>query len=96
MGITGTLWEVKGKTVDLNDGSVELDLLDVSWQLINPGYFIAPDGTGPYSVGNEGRTTNYMYYSSAGEAVAGTDPASISALTTDATYLNGDTARLLF
>lgn len=96
MGIQGTLWEVKGKTVDLNSGMTQLDLLDVSWQIVNPGYFIAPNGTGPYSVGNEGRTTDYMYYSSAGESVIGTDAASISALTTDATYLNGDTARLLF
>jgi hypothetical protein len=96
MGITGTLWEVKGKTVDLNDGSVQLDLLDVSWQLINPGFYIAPNGTGPYSVDNQGRATSYMYYSSAGESVIGTSPASISALTTDATYENGDTARLLF
>jgi len=96
MGIQGTLWEVKGKTVDFNDGSVQLDLLDVSWQVINPGYYIAPDSTGPYSLGNEGRLTNYMYYSSAGESVIGTDAASISALSTDATYENGDTARLLF
>ena len=96
MGIQGTLWEIKGKTVDLNDGSVQLDLLDVSWQLVNPGFLIAPNGAGPYSVSNEGRTTNYMYYSSAGEPVIGTSAASISALTTDATYLDGDTARLLF
>ena len=96
MGIQGTLWEVKGKNVDLNKGTVELDLLDVSWQLINPGYSIAPDGTGPYATGNEGRATNYMYYSSAGESVSGTSAASISALTTDAMYTNGDTARLLF
>ena len=60
MGLTGTLWEVKGKTVDLNSGTVTLDLLDVSWQVINPGYYIAPDGAGPYSVGNQGRLTNYM------------------------------------
>jgi hypothetical protein len=96
MGLQGTLWEVKGKTVDLNTGAVELDLLDVSWQIINPGYYIAPDSTGPYSLGNEGRLTNYMYYSSAGESVIGTDPVSISALSTDAVYEDGDTARLLF
>ncbi len=96
LGINGTLWEVKGKTVDLNNGMTELNLLDVSWQILNGGYYIAPDGTGPYSTGNEGRTTNYMYYSSTGDAVIGQTPASISALTTDATYLDGDTARLLF
>lgn len=71
MGLTGTLWEVKGKTVDFNDGSVQLDLLDVSWQIQNGTSVIAPDGTAPYS----GNTGNYMYYSSADSTYSNGDAA---------------------
>jgi hypothetical protein len=59
-GITGTLWEVKGKTVNFNDGSVELDLLDVSWQIQNGLWVFAPNGTGPYTTEE---MSDYMFYS---------------------------------
>lgn len=81
-GITGTLWEIKGKTVHFDDATVELDLLDVSWQVANPLFQIAPDGTGTY-VPN--KSTPYMFYSSS---------APIGSIV--ANYSNGDPARLLY
>ncbi len=72
MGITGTLWEVKGKTVDFNDGTVSLDLLDVSWQIEYGVWQIAPDGTGSYT-SNTG--TPYMFYSGSNSEYSNGDPA---------------------
>jgi len=60
MGITGTLWEVKGRAIDFNDGTTELDLLDCSWQVQFPAYEIAPDGTGTYP---SNKASDYMFVS---------------------------------
>ena len=72
MGITGTLWEIRGKTVDLDDGTTELDLLDVSWQVATPAYQIAPNGTGTYP---SNIATPFMFYSSALGKYSNGDPA---------------------
>ena len=70
LGITGTLWEVLSKTVDFNDGSVTLKMIDVSWQIQNGVWEIAPDGTGPYS-----SSTQYMYYCGANDKYSNGDDA---------------------
>jgi hypothetical protein len=85
MGIKGTLWECKGKTIDFNDATTELDLLDVSWQSANPPYEIAPDGEGSY-VPN--KSSPYMFYSTPTFTVPAGDQV--------ATYSNGDAGRLLY
>ena len=72
MGIHGTLWEVLSKTVDFNDGTTELDLLDVSWQVQNATFEIAPDGEGTY-VPN--KASPYMFYSKANGTYSNGDTA---------------------
>jgi len=61
LGIQNTLWEVKGKTIDLNRGTTELTLLDVGWQVANPVYEFAPGGEGLYPAN---KSSSYLFYSS--------------------------------
>ena len=72
MGVNGSLWEVTSKAVDFDEGTTELKLLDCSWQIANPPYLIAPDGTGPY-VPN--KATDFMFYSSPLATYSNNDPA---------------------
>lgn len=72
MGITGTLWECKGKTVNFDDGTTELDLIDVSWQAQFPPFLVAPDGEGAYI---PNKASPFMFYSNAASQYSNGDPA---------------------
>jgi len=50
LGVQGTLWEVLRKTVDLAAMTVELELLDVSWELPTNAWYIAPDTVPSYAL----------------------------------------------
>ena len=67
LGVTGTLWTVTRKTIDLAKMMVSFDLLDVSWELGNypsglqsNAWYIAPDNVPLYAAQTTAQRQKYM------------------------------------
>lgn len=72
MGITGTMWEVIGKTVDFNDGTVELTLLDTSWLVEYGLWLFAPNTEPTYT---SAINSKYMFVCGSGNKYSNGDTA---------------------
>lgn len=75
LGIQGTLWEVLGTQKNLDDLTVDLDLLDVSWQLPANAWLIAPDVTPAYSLASSAQKAANMFFCNSSDEYSDNSPA---------------------
>jgi hypothetical protein len=75
VGIQGTLWEVLNANKNLEDATVDLDLLHVSWQLPAYAWLIAPDGTPAYASASAAQKAANMFVCNASNLYSNGDAA---------------------